>query len=125
MSDRPPRPPRLPPPLGACIASCSAGAVSHILWAPDLCLLPAASLQSSSKMFGGVVRTVEEIYVWSNRDPWLTVRRVACALLGVCAALSPVPPGLWYCMFSVAVLRLDGPAPDLSHQASKPYPHIC
>ncbi|PRW33276.1 Integral membrane [Chlorella sorokiniana] len=28
-------------------------------------------------MFDRVVRGVEKIYVWSNRDPWLTIRRVA------------------------------------------------
>lgn len=39
-------------------------------------------------MFDRIVRGVEEVYVWSNRDPWLTIRRVACETPG--AAVSRV-----------------------------------
>lgn len=67
----------------------AAGAAALKLGTKPAPLFVLLVLAAQATMFKRLVRGVEEVYVWSNRDPWLTVRRVACEPLVPPAALGP------------------------------------
>lgn len=113
---------RVYPPLPRVLAALSSASRQQ----PDLGVVQAAegAIQSGMAFFEGLVQRcvggVERVYVWSNRQPWLTLRRVLWVFplgLGL-AALYLVLTGVMlasivfapfaYQTFRMALLALDG-----------------